>query len=268
MISEWVTEPERPVAWLSLDGGDNDPTRFLTYLIAALQTVAPQVGAGLTNALSSPQPPSTEAVMTSLLNELAFVPVDYREGAPADEWSGDRGCGVQYFSQQAVGRLLGPAGMEVDPGLALPERLVHLQELMAAGDPRAQPVYETIGSYLGYALLDYRDWYDVEHLLLLGRVMTGAGGDVVIERARAVLAAENPAAAEAITIHVPSERDRRHGQAHQSQLPDRLVPQRLREPLGTAAGESLDVPCRPAIQSDQQPQHTEQNECRQQRDAD
>jgi predicted NBD/HSP70 family sugar kinase len=154
-----------------------------------------------------------ERTLTSWLDELAFVPVDERFDAPVDEWSGDRGCGVQYFSQQAVGRLLGPAGIEVDPEAALPERLVHLQELMAAGDPRATPVYTTIGTYLGYALLDYREWYDVEHLLLLGRVMTGAGGDVIIERARGVLAAEDPAAAEAITIHVPSERDKRHGQA-------------------------------------------------------
>ena len=154
-----------------------------------------------------------ERTLTSWLDELAFVPVDDRSDAPVDEWSGDRGCGVQYFSQQAVARLLGPAGIDVDPDAALPERLVHLQELMAAGDPRATPVYATIGTYLGYALLDYREWYDVDHLLLLGRVMTGAGGDVIIERARAVLAAEDPAAAEAITIHVPSERDKRHGQA-------------------------------------------------------
>ena len=154
-----------------------------------------------------------ERTLTSWLDELAFVPVDDRDDAPVDEWSGDRGCGVQYFSQQAVGRLLGPAGIEVDADAALPERLVHLQELMAAGDPRAEPVYATIGAYLGYALLDYREWYDVEHLLLLGRVMTGAGGDVIIERTHTVLAAEDPAAAEAITIHVPSERDKRHGQA-------------------------------------------------------
>lgn len=151
--------------------------------------------------------------LTSWLDELAFVPLDDRPDAPVDEWSGDRGCGVQYFSQQAVGRLLGPAGIEVDPDAALPERLVHLQELMAAGDSRATRVYATIGTYLGYALLDYREWYDVEHVLLLGRVMTGAGGDVIIEQARAVLAAEDPAAAKAITIHVPSERDKRHGQA-------------------------------------------------------
>ena len=154
-----------------------------------------------------------ERTLTTWLDELAFVPVDDRADAPVDEWSGDRGCGVQYFSQQAVGRLLGPAGIDVDGRRALPERLVHLQELMAAGDPRAAAVYATIGTYLGYALLDYRELYDVEHLLLLGRVMTGAGGDVIIERARAVLAAEDPAAAEALTIHVPSERDKRHGQA-------------------------------------------------------
>jgi predicted NBD/HSP70 family sugar kinase len=154
-----------------------------------------------------------ERALTTWLDELAFVPVDDAPDAPLDEWSGDRGCGVQYFSQQAVGRLLGPARIEVDPDATLPQRLVHLQDLATAGDPRATAVYETIGTYLGYALLDYRQLYDVEHLLLLGRVMTGGGGNVIIDRARDVLRAEDPAAAEGITIHVPSERDKRHGQA-------------------------------------------------------
>ena len=154
-----------------------------------------------------------ERTLTTWLDELAFVPVDDAPDAPLDEWSGDRGCGVQYFSQQAVGRLLGLAGIEVDADATLPERLVHLQALMAAGDTRAAAVYETIGTYLGYALLDYRELYDVEHLLLLGRVMTGDGGSVVIERAREVLHAEDPAAAETTTVHTPSERDKRHGQA-------------------------------------------------------
>ncbi len=185
----------------------------VTALAGSLATGA---GAFLGIALGSSQAAgyvTRERTLTTWLDELAFVPVDDAPDAPLDEWSGDRGCGVQYFSQQAVGRLLGPAGIEVDPSAALPERLVQLQDLMAAGDPRATPVYATIGTYLGYALLDYREWYDVEHVLLLGRVMTGAGGDVIIERARAVLAAEDPAAAEGITIHVPSERDKRHGQA-------------------------------------------------------
>ena len=154
-----------------------------------------------------------QRALTNWLNELAFAPIDDAPAAPVDEWSGDRGCGVQYFSQQAVGRLLGPAGIEIDPDVGLPERLVHLQTLMAAGDPRATTVYQTIGAYLGYALLDYREFYDLEHLLLLGRVMTGPGGDVIIDRTRAVLRVEDPDANESITIHSPSEREKRHGQA-------------------------------------------------------
>jgi predicted NBD/HSP70 family sugar kinase len=159
--------------------------------------------------------------LTPWLNELAFTPLDFRPEAPLDEWSGDRGCGVQYLSQQAVGRLLPAAGIEAEPDSSLPERLVLVQDLMSAGDPRARLVYETIGTYLGYALLEYRDWYEFEHLLLLGRVMTGPGGDVISERARAVLAAEDPDFGAAIVFHAVSERDKRHGQAvAAASLPD------------------------------------------------
>lgn len=73
LVSEWVMDCGRPVAWLSLDEGDSDPARFLTYLVAALQTVAPQVGQGVLAALQSPQPPSPEAILTSLLNDMAAV---------------------------------------------------------------------------------------------------------------------------------------------------------------------------------------------------
>jgi len=105
------------------------------------------------------------------------------------------------------------AGLEVDASTPLPERLLHLQERMAAGDPRAAVVYRTVGSYLGYALLAYQEDYDLDHLLLLGRVMTGAGGDIVIETAKAVLAAEDPVAAERIVFHLADEHQKRHGQA-------------------------------------------------------
>src|SRR5581483_11381764 len=88
--------------------------------------------------------------ITSWLNELAFAPVDYHPAAPRDEWSGDYGAGAQYFSQQAVGRLLAPAGIEVDDTLPLPEKLKHVQTLMANGDRRARTIYHTIGVYLGY----------------------------------------------------------------------------------------------------------------------
>ncbi len=151
--------------------------------------------------------------LTSRINELAFAPIDYASDAPLDEWSGDRGCGVQYLSQQAVGRLLVPAGIDVEPAMPLPEQLVRLQELMANGDPRATRVYETIGTYLGYALLEYLDWYEFGHLLLLGRVTTGAGGDVIADRAREAMRAEDPAAAAAVAFHTVSEREKRHGQA-------------------------------------------------------
>src|SRR6185503_12901296 len=89
-----------------------------------------------------------EGNITSWLNELAFAPVDYNPNAPVDEWSGDYGCGVQYFSQQAVGRLLPASGLEMDPNLPLPQKLVELQSRMTTGDERAAKIYQTIGVYL------------------------------------------------------------------------------------------------------------------------
>ena len=76
LASEWISACHRPAAWLSLDEGDNDPTRFLTYLVAALQTIAPNIGKGVLAALdaSQPQPPSSEALLTTLLNEIAALP--------------------------------------------------------------------------------------------------------------------------------------------------------------------------------------------------
>jgi len=151
--------------------------------------------------------------LTRRLNELAFAPIDVAPEAPIDEWSGDRGCGVQYLSQQATARLLGPAGIAVEPGMSLPDRLVKLQDLMARDDPRATRVYETVGTYLGYALLEYRGFYEFEHLLLLGRVMTGPGGELLAARAREVLAAEDPVVASSLSFHAVPERQKRHGQA-------------------------------------------------------
>lgn len=161
-----------------------------------------------------------EGGLTSWLNELAFAPIDYAPDAPVDEWSGDRGCGVQYLSQQAVGRLLAPAGIAADSRSPLPERLLLLQRLMAEGDERAASVYETIGTYLGYALLDYREIYDFDDVLVLGRVVSGPGGDVIQAAAKKVLASDDaidPASpgngTAAIKFHTVSERDKRHGQA-------------------------------------------------------
>ena len=156
---------------------------------------------------------TTEGNITSWVNELAFAPVDYRPDAPVDEWSGDVGCGVQYFSQQAVGRLLKPAGIELDPKLPLPEKLVEVQKLMASGDDRAAHIYQTIGVCLGYAIAHYAEFYVIRHLLLLGRVTTGAGGQIIIDQARAVLREEFPELAQRISLHMPDEKEKRHGQA-------------------------------------------------------
>jgi predicted NBD/HSP70 family sugar kinase len=151
--------------------------------------------------------------ITSWLNELAFAPVDYNPQAAVDEWSGDRGCGAQYFSQQAVGRLLERAGIHTEPGLPLPEKLKQVQDLMQRQDDRAAKIYQTLGTYLGYGLAHYADFYEFKNVLILGRVMTGSGGDLILRRAQEVLRLEFPDLAERIAFHTPDEKEKRHGQA-------------------------------------------------------
>jgi predicted NBD/HSP70 family sugar kinase len=147
------------------------------------------------------------------LNELAFAPVDYNPKAAVDEWSGDRGVGALYFSQQAVNKLLPAAKISLPEKMGLPERLKEVQALMAKGDARVAKIYETIGVYLGYTLAHYADFYDFRHALVLGRVTTGTGGDIVLTQAREVLKHEFPELAKKIALHVPDEKSRRVGQA-------------------------------------------------------
>ena len=151
--------------------------------------------------------------ITSWLNEFAFVPIDFRPAAPRDEWSGDVGCGVQYFSQQGVGRLIAPAGIEIDDALPLPEKLVRVQELMAAGDGRARQIYETIGACFGYTIALYASFYEIRNILLLGRVASGPGGEIILSRAGAVLEEEFPELHQSIRLRSPGEKEKRHGQA-------------------------------------------------------
>jgi len=151
--------------------------------------------------------------ITGWLNELAFVPIDYRENAPLDEWSGDQGVGAMYFSQQAVGRLLPAAGIALPNEMPLAAKLVEVQKLMAAGDGRARKIYQTIGTYLGYSVAHFTDFYEIRNLLVLGRVMTGEGGDLILSVAGGVLREEFPELAGTIRVHVPGEQEKRHGQA-------------------------------------------------------
>lgn len=154
-----------------------------------------------------------EGNITNWLNELAFAPIDYAPDAPTDEWSGDRGVGALYFSQQAVFRLAPVAGIQLEENLGPAERLQRFQELHAAGDPRTRSVYETIGTYLGYGIAHYADFYDLEHVLVLGRVTSGEGGPIILERAKQVLKTEFPSLAKQIQLHLPDEKSRRIGQS-------------------------------------------------------
>jgi predicted NBD/HSP70 family sugar kinase len=151
--------------------------------------------------------------ITGWLNELAFAPIDYRSNAPADEWSGDIGCGVQYLTQVGAIRVAEGAGMRFEEKLGLPEKLVALQERMNADEPLARKVYETLGVYLGYAIGHYADFYDLRHILVLGRVTTGPGGEVIIAKAKEVLAAEFPELVGQVILALPDEKSRRVGQS-------------------------------------------------------
>jgi predicted NBD/HSP70 family sugar kinase len=151
--------------------------------------------------------------ITAWLNELAFAPIDYRDEAPRDEWSGDLGCGVQYFSQQGVARLAERAGFAFAPELPLPERLIAVQKEMQAGAARARAIYESLGVCFGYAVAHYAEFYAVENLLVLGRVVSGEGGDIMLELAREVLEQEFPAVADRVRLRTLDESAKRHGQA-------------------------------------------------------
>ena len=153
----------------------------------------------------------TEGNITGWLNELAFVPCDLAESAMVDEWSGDIGCGVKYFSQDAVIKLAPAAGIELDPALSPAEKLKVVQSKMNEGHEGARAIYETIGVYLGYTLAFYAMFYDINHVLLMGRVTSGEGGDLVLGKAQEVLRAEYPQLK--MQVNLPDEKSRRVGQS-------------------------------------------------------
>lgn len=149
--------------------------------------------------------------ITGWLNELAFAPVDAQPEAMEDEWSGDIGCGVKYFSQDGVIKLAKPAGIELDENATPAEKLKAVQDLMEKDDPRATKVYESIGVYLGHTLALYASFYEIKHCLLLGRVMSGKGGDLILKVAKDVLADEYPTIK--MNAQTPDEKMKRVGQS-------------------------------------------------------
>ena len=147
------------------------------------------------------------------INELAFAPVDLQEGAMQDEWSTDYGVGCKYFSQDAVIKLAPWAGIEIPAELSLAEKLKFVQKLMEADDPRAVAVFETIGAYLAYTVVLYAQFYDLDYLMLLGRVMSGKGGDTILRVCNEILADEYPELAAKCNVTLPDEKMRRVGQS-------------------------------------------------------
>ena len=154
-----------------------------------------------------------EGCITGWLNELAFVPVDCSPDAMRDEWSGDIGCGVKYFSQDAVIKLAPKAGIAFEDDLSPAEKLKSVQERIAAGDTDARQIYVSIGVYLGHTLAYYHSLYHMRHVLLLGRVMSGSGGDCILSQCKKVLAREYPDIADQLIPSLPDERFRRVGQS-------------------------------------------------------
>jgi predicted NBD/HSP70 family sugar kinase len=154
-----------------------------------------------------------EGNITGWLNELAFAPVDYHPQAPEDEWSGDRGVGAQYFSQECVFRLASKVGIEMPNGISKAAQLELVQEKLEAGEARAQLIWQSIGYYLGYALAHYADFYDLKHVLVLGRCTSGRGGKLILDGATEVIEDEFPSIAAQVNIQLPDERSRRIGQA-------------------------------------------------------
>jgi predicted NBD/HSP70 family sugar kinase len=156
---------------------------------------------------------NAEGHIMGWLNELAFAPIDYNPSAPADEWSGDKGVGAMYFSQQCIFRLAPKAGIEIPSAVTDAEKLKFVQKKLEAGHEGAVKIWQSMGVYLGYGIAHYADFYDIKHVLILGRCTSGRGGDLLLEGAKQVFEAEFPELLQKIELHLPDEKVRRVGQS-------------------------------------------------------
>lgn len=154
-----------------------------------------------------------EGEITDWMNELAFIPVDFNPDAPIEDWSGDRGVGASYFSQQCVFRLAPVAGISIPGEMTNAEKLKFVQDLLESGHEGARKIWESIGFYLGYSIAHYANFYDLNHILILGRVTSGVGGHLILENANQVLEKEFPELYSRIKIQLPDEKSRRVGQS-------------------------------------------------------
>ena len=153
-----------------------------------------------------------EGNLTGWLSELAFVPTDFNKDAMVDEWSLDFGVGCKYFSQDAVIKLAPLAGITLDEKLTLAEKLKVVQKLNNEGHEGANHIFETIGYYLAHTLAYYALYYNIKHVIILGRVTSGKGGDAILRVCKEVLAEKFPEYSD-INLTMPSEYMRRVGQS-------------------------------------------------------
>jgi predicted NBD/HSP70 family sugar kinase len=147
------------------------------------------------------------------LNELCFAPIDYSPNASIDEWSGDIGCGSTYFSQQCIFRLAPKVGIEIPETLSNAGKLAYMQEQLKSGHEGAIKIWQTMGVYLGYGIAHYSDFYDMKHVIILGRCTSGEGGAVMFEETRKVLLQEFPEITQRVNVQLPDEKSRRIGQS-------------------------------------------------------
>ena len=158
-----------------------------------------------------------EGTLTGWINELAFVPIDFNENAMRDVWSGDYGTGERYFSQEGVIKLANNAGIKFEDDMTPANKLKYVQNLLEKGNEKEKKIVENIfndmGVYLGYSVPLYAHFYDFQDLLILGRVASGKGGNIIVEKAKEVLQNEFPEIAKKIEIHIPDEKSRRVGQS-------------------------------------------------------
>ena len=155
--------------------------------------------------------------LTGWLNELAFVPIDFNKNAKKDTWSGDFGCGKYYFSQEAVIKLATNANIKFGENMTPANKLELIQSMIEKGTDNekkiAENIFKDIGIYLGYTIPFYAHFYDFKHLQVLGRVVSGKGGNIIIDKAKEILENEFNELSRNIIIHIPDEKSRRVGQS-------------------------------------------------------
>ena len=149
--------------------------------------------------------------LSNWISELAFAPVDVSPEAAMDDWTRDIGVGVQYFCQEAVIKLAPAAGINLEEYETPAKKLKAVQELLEKKHEGAAAIFRTIGCYLGHTTPLYYDIYGAGTFLLLGRVVSGEGGEIILETAKKVLCTEYPHVP--VEIMLPDEQMRRLGQS-------------------------------------------------------